>query len=170
MPFRVQCPGCQATLGLPETAAGKQARCPRCQKVFEVAPPKPKPPEGEQLELVDAPQPPRARRAAIQSRPVHAIPAPPQRPLAGVERTSPHAADSRSSLRMLPVALALVALLAAVTIGGAWWLRRPAPANQPDSGQVAAADSNAGLPRPAGAAPVQKTRPEAKPAEPDAAL
>jgi S1-C subfamily serine protease len=169
MPFRVQCPGCQASLALPDTAAGKQARCQRCQKVFVVAPPKPKPPEEEQLELVDAPQPPRARRDAIQARRVHAVALPPERPRTGVEQTSPRAAEARAPRSMLPAALAVVGILAAVGIGGAWWLRRPAPANQPDSGQVAAADSKAGLPRPADAASVDKAPREAKPAESGAA-
>jgi hypothetical protein len=34
--MQIFCPQCQAQLGLPDNAAGKQARCPSCQTVFAV--------------------------------------------------------------------------------------------------------------------------------------
>jgi predicted Zn finger-like uncharacterized protein len=34
--MRVPCPGCQTNLNLPDGAAGKRVRCPKCQHVFRV--------------------------------------------------------------------------------------------------------------------------------------
>jgi uncharacterized paraquat-inducible protein A len=36
MPIASQCPSCAMQLAIPETAAGGQARCPRCMQVFAV--------------------------------------------------------------------------------------------------------------------------------------
>lgn len=62
MPLTVHCPHCRKPAGVPEGAAGKQARCPSCSQLFTVeapvVPPLALAPEPEVPELVEAPAPP----------------------------------------------------------------------------------------------------------------
>ena len=39
MPIELSCPQCQATLRVPDEAAGEQAQCPHCESVFDVGVP-----------------------------------------------------------------------------------------------------------------------------------
>ena len=36
MPIETQCPGCQRTLSVEDQHAGKKARCPLCNTIYEV--------------------------------------------------------------------------------------------------------------------------------------
>ena len=49
--MKLQCPGCEQTLALPDDALGRQARCPRCGAIFHVGP------EIAGRLTLDAPQP-----------------------------------------------------------------------------------------------------------------
>jgi hypothetical protein len=39
MPTIVNCPGCNRSLSIPDTMAGKQVQCPTCRRIFATAPP-----------------------------------------------------------------------------------------------------------------------------------
>ena len=47
MPISVSCPTCNAILRIPDTAAGKKIKCPKCVASIVVAKPKAPPPEEE---------------------------------------------------------------------------------------------------------------------------
>ena len=63
MPINVTCPSCSATLRAPDTAAGKQIKCPKCQTVITV-PGATAPPESQ---MSPAPPPPMASAAPAKA-------------------------------------------------------------------------------------------------------
>jgi predicted RNA-binding Zn-ribbon protein involved in translation (DUF1610 family) len=85
MPIKMNCPSCGKTLSAPDTAAGKQAKCPACATMMlvptgvfdaeEIAPGSPPPPESNLMGDVPATAPsqppadPAAQRQAPQRRP-----------------------------------------------------------------------------------------------------
>ncbi|MDB5313034.1 MAG: hypothetical protein JWO38_7236 [Gemmataceae bacterium] len=52
MPIRIACPSCAAVLTVPDTAAGKTGKCPKCQTPIAI------PPATPEFEVVDEPAPP----------------------------------------------------------------------------------------------------------------
>ena len=40
MPFKTKCPGCEKALTVPDTAVGKQVKCPACAHQWLLAAPK----------------------------------------------------------------------------------------------------------------------------------
>ena len=60
MPLKIKCPACSAVIGVPDTAVGKQVRCPKCQKAVPVKRPAPPPPVDDDDDD-DVPAPPPAK-------------------------------------------------------------------------------------------------------------
>ncbi len=67
MPIRVLCPSCSSTVNAPDSAAGKRAKCPKCQAVMLL--PEAEPAE-EEFDVVDEPVPPKRSRGDEDDRPV----------------------------------------------------------------------------------------------------
>jgi hypothetical protein len=109
MPLSIVCPGCGATLGLPEGTFAS-IRCPKCRHVFAVAPPAKPAAAAPPPDPVPVPAP-------VAPKPEAAVPAPPVKPSRRVRRT-----------------LAAAALLALFCSGGVvgvcWWLWPSRPPTQ----------------------------------------
>jgi hypothetical protein len=76
MPIAVNCPGCSSRLTVPDTAAGKKARCPKCQTQL-VIPAAPAPAAAERSPFdFNSPAAPAAKKPAAKPLPPPPAPAP----------------------------------------------------------------------------------------------
>lgn len=74
MPIAVHCPGCNARLNAPDSAAGRNVKCPKCQTLMTIPA---KEAAADDFEVVDEPAP--KKPAAPPRKPVP-VPAPTKRP------------------------------------------------------------------------------------------
>jgi len=108
--MRVACPECDAALRLnDDLPAGKQVRCPKCQKLFAV-------PKSESAAISSSP--PRSRPVADRDDDETDEPRRPRR------RFKPKKQQSTSVLPAVLLGGLALLILAGAAVGGIWWLTR----------------------------------------------
>jgi predicted Zn finger-like uncharacterized protein len=78
MPFSVICPACSTRLKVPDTAIGKQVKCPKCGNLMSIAAGEPEPPPVPVVASIQATEPP-PLSSAPEPEPVYDRPRPRRR-------------------------------------------------------------------------------------------